>query len=83
MYKKHKGKKVKENILYIGDNKNFLENIDEKNLYDCVYIDPPYNTKNKFRYNDKMKRNEWLNFLETRINLSKKKSIYKRTIKKH
>lgn len=54
--------------LYIMDNLDFLKNYQGKK-FDIVYIDPPYNTKNKFKYNDKNKN--WYSDIETRIKLLK------------
>ena len=50
--------------LYIGDNLKYLTNQDFINQYqnniDFIYIDPPYNTGNKFSYNDKIDKNFYL-----------------------
>ena len=36
-----------------------------------IYIDPPYNTGNKFIYNDKFTKSEWLNFMYPRLFLAR------------
>jgi type III restriction/modification enzyme, methylase subunit len=36
-----------------------------------IYIDPPYNTGNKFVYEDKLEHNKWLSFMEERLLISK------------
>jgi len=57
-----------ENKLYIMDNLKFLQNYKDQK-FDIVYIDPPYNTNNKFKYEDKNKN--WYFDIEKRINLLK------------
>ena len=56
------------NTIAIGDNLDFLKSAQRKVLqYDIVYIDPPYNTGNKFSYNDKRSANDWLKFMRDRL----------------
>lgn len=39
----------------------------------CIYIDPPYNTKNdSFNYNDSFNHSTWLTFMKNRLELAKK-----------
>lgn len=66
-------KKIYKNRIYIGDNlsvmngdylKDYLGNIK------MIYIDPPYNTCNKFSYDDN--RDTWEDFIKKRIECSKK-----------
>ena len=69
------------NILTEGDNYNFLTILKMCNtiLFDCIYIDPPYNTGNKdFKYNDAFvdkedgyRHSKWLNFMSSRLNIAK------------
>jgi len=71
-----------DNILIKGDNYHALSvlNYTHENKIDVIYIDPPYNTGQKdFTYNDKLidkedkyRHSKWLNFMEKRLNLSKK-----------
>jgi len=71
-----------DNILIEGDNYYALSvlNYTHENKIDVIYIDPPYNTGQKdFTYNDKLidkedkyRHSKWLNFMEKRLNLSKK-----------
>ena len=65
------------NFLIEGDNVAALQLLKKthKNLIDYIYIDPPYNTKNKdFMYddsfidpNDSFKHSKWLSFMEKRL----------------
>ncbi|MEA2099236.1 MAG: site-specific DNA-methyltransferase [Campylobacterota bacterium] len=71
-----------DNILIEGDNYHALSvlNYTHENKIDIIYIDPPYNTGSEdFIYNDKFidkedkyRHSKWLNFMEKRLNLSKK-----------
>jgi len=68
------------NILVEGDNYNFLTiyKMINKISFDCIYIDPPYNTGNKdFKYNDIFvdkedgyRHSKWLNFMSARLNIA-------------
>ncbi len=72
----------KYNFLLEGDNLHSLKLLEKthKGKIDVIYIDPPYNTKNKeFRYNDKMigeddgyRHSKWLSFMSERLELTKK-----------
>lgn len=64
--------------LYRGDNLLVLESLATANpcSFDFCYIDPPYNTKNKFIYNDSRMSNnhilwgshaEWMTFMASRL----------------
>ena len=59
-----------DNLLIHGDNLHALRNL-EFDYYEkvkCIYIDPPYNTGNKFtHYDDSMDSAEWLNFMKERL----------------
>ena len=59
-----------KNHIYIGENLQVLTNplfIKTIGRVDTVYIDPPYNTKKKFTYNDKKTRTFWLDFMKERL----------------
>lgn len=70
------------NILIEGDNFHALSvlNYTHNEKVDVIYIDPPYNTGSKdFVYNDKFvdyedgyRHSKWLNFMEYRLQLSRK-----------
>lgn len=70
------------NLLIEGDNYHSLAvlNFTHQNAVDVIYIDPPYNTRNKdFIYNDKFvdrddpfRHSKWLSFMEKRLNLAKR-----------
>lgn len=65
-----KGKPI--NTIMIGDNLNSLHKLIEDNIkMDIIYIDPPYNTGNKFSYNDKRDINDWCKFMLDRLELAK------------
>jgi adenine-specific DNA-methyltransferase len=64
--------------LYCMDNKimlNHLISAGQKETYDLVYVDPPYNTGNTvktgFTYHDSVARKEWLKWLRERFTLAK------------
>lgn len=68
------------NFLLEGDNLHSLQLLEKthKGKVDVIYIDPPYNTKNKdFIYDDNMvgedddfKHSKWLSFMEKRLSCS-------------
>lgn len=57
--------------VYIGDNAEVMLNNKDFEQYrqkiSVIYIDPPYNTKTKKSYNDKQEREEWIEFMRTRL----------------
>lgn len=62
------------NEIYIGDNYEVLNGNSLKkysNKIKMIYIDPPYNTKNNKSYKDKITSEDWVDFIEKRINSSK------------
>ena len=69
------------NLLIEGDNYHALSvlNYTHKGKIDVIYIDPPYNTKNKdFKYNDRFvdqndsyKHSKWLSFMNKRLRLTR------------
>ena len=71
----------KFNFLLEGDNLHSLYLLEKtyKGLIDVIYIDPPYNTKNKdFIYNDQIigledsyRHSKWLSFMSKRLSIAK------------
>ncbi|QHC83879.1 hypothetical protein AS589_03265 [Empedobacter brevis] len=69
-------------ILIEGDNLHALTALSytHEGKVDVIYIDPPYNTKNKdFKYNDtfvdkedSFRHSKWLSFMDKRLRLAKK-----------
>lgn len=57
------------NAIYIGDNLSVMKSYSfyktYKNNVDFIYIDPPYNTRNSFSYNDST--NQWQNEIAKRL----------------
>lgn len=72
----------KFNFLLEGDNLHSLYLLEKthKGKIDLIYIDPPYNTKNKdFVYNDKLigeddsyRHSKWLSFMGERLEIARK-----------
>lgn len=59
------------NILAIGDNLYALQRlVKTKNIFDFIYIDPPYNTGNSFSYLDKRDEQQYESFMSKRLALS-------------
>lgn len=63
-----------QNIFISSDNYPALQKLlpiyeDKINL---IYIDPPYNTGNNFAYKDSFARDEWLSFMNRRLQLAQK-----------
>lgn len=69
------------NILIEGDNYHSLSvlNYTHKGKIDLIYIDPPYNTKNKdfiyddnyVDYDDSFRHSKWISFINKRLLLAK------------
>jgi len=68
------------NFLIEGDNLHSLYLIEKthKESFDCILIDPPYNTGKDFIYNDgyvdkedDFKHSKWLSFMSKRLNIAK------------
>jgi len=55
-----------EHIIFLWDNLVNLDKIKDNSI-NIAYIDPPYNTWNKFNYNDKIDKDEWINLINKRI----------------
>lgn len=65
---------MKANYVFVGDNLKVLNSdvlASEVGMVDTIYIDPPYNTRNTFAYQDKQKREEWLKFMRDRLEASR------------
>lgn len=72
----------KYNFILEGDNLQSLYLLEKthRRLIDLIYIDPPYNTKNKdFIYDDKridatdgFQHSKWLSFMTTRLRIAEK-----------
>ena len=63
---------IDKNYIYIGDNYNVMNSDDFnkfKNSIDLIYIDPPYNTGNKFSFDDN--NNKWYDDIYCRLELAK------------
>ena len=75
-------KKSPNHILIEGDNLHALTALSftHENKIDVIYIDPPYNTKNKdFKYNDTFvdkedafRHSKWLSFMQKRLLIAKR-----------
>ena len=81
-----KNKLATHNILIEGDNYHALSvlNYTHGGKIDVIYIDPPYNTGNGFRYNDKKierddayRHSKWLSFMNKRLKLAKRFNFYR------
>ena len=62
------------NILIHGDNLPILRTLNRfyKSKVKCIYLDPPYNTKNLFHhYQDRLPHKTWLAMLKLRLKLMK------------
>ena len=62
-----------QHLLIEGDNLEALTSLQttHKGMVDVIYIDPPYNTKNKFKYSDNYgHHSKWLSFMSKRLLLA-------------
>ncbi|HCR81461.1 MAG: methylase N-4/N-6 domain protein [Candidatus Pacebacteria bacterium GW2011_GWB1_47_8] len=74
------GDKTSDNMLIKGDNLLVLRSLVEmfkgrpnKEKVKCIYIDPPFNTGNAFKYyDDNLQHSEWLTMMRDRLWLLKK-----------
>lgn len=74
------GDPTSENALFKGDNLLVLRSLveifkgrSEKDKVKCVYIDPPFNTGNAFKYyDDNLQHSEWLTMMRDRLYLLRK-----------
>ena len=65
----------KDNLIIKGNNLIALSSLLKKyeGKVKCIYIDPPYNTKNdSFNYNDSFNHSSWLTFMKNRLEMSRK-----------
>jgi len=77
---KNYGDAASENMLIKGDNLLVLRSLVEmfkgrpdKEKVKCIYIDPPFNTGNAFKYyDDNLQHSEWLTMMRDRIYLLRK-----------
>lgn len=64
--------KLDKNLIYIGDNLKTMKSAEFQFFYgkiNFIYIDPPYNTRNTFSYNDD--NDEWSNDIKERLLVAK------------
>lgn len=79
-FQKSYGDVTSENMLIKGDNLLVLRSLVEmfkgkpdKEKVKCVYIDPPFNTGNAFKYyDDNLRHSEWLTMMRDRLHLLRK-----------
>ncbi|MDD5546403.1 MAG: site-specific DNA-methyltransferase [Candidatus Omnitrophica bacterium] len=79
-FQKHYGDVKSENVLIKGDNLLVLRSLVEmfkgrpdKEKVKCIYIDPPFNTGNAFKYyDDNLRHSEWLTMMRDRLYLLRK-----------
>jgi len=55
------------NTFVEGDNLGVLHALQGRDLFDLVYIDPPYNTGNAFAYRDDYRGEEWVSMMRPRL----------------
>ena len=70
--KKRYGDSNNQNMLIFGDNLLALKALEQKffGKIKCIYIDPPYNTKNAYEYyNDGIEHSLWLSLMRERLEL--------------
>lgn len=63
---------METNYIFIGENYKTMSNNEFKkfnNLVDMIYIDPPYNTGNKFSFSDT--NNKWYDDIYKRLSIAK------------
>ncbi|MCR5114024.1 MAG: site-specific DNA-methyltransferase [Acholeplasmatales bacterium] len=63
---------IYDNLLIHGDNLLALKAIEQKfaNRIKCIYIDPPYNTRNALEYyDDNREHSTWLNLMYPRLKI--------------
>lgn len=61
---------ISDNLLFKADNLIALKSLEKKftGKIKCIYIDPPYNTKNCYEhYDDSMEHSLWLNMMKERL----------------
>ena len=62
-----------QNLYIEGDNLDALKLLKKEyqNKIKMIYIDPPYNTGNKFIYSDNLSHTDWLNMIYPRLKLAR------------
>lgn len=62
-----------ENLFIEGENLEVLKILQKSysNKIKTIYIDPPYNTGNKFMYNDRFNHSDWLSMMYPRLKLAR------------
>ena len=62
-----------QNLYIEGDNLDALKLLKKEyqNKIKMIYIDPPYNTGNKFIYSDNLSHADWLNMIYPRLKLAR------------
>ena len=66
------GDKGNENLLIQGDNLEALKALIPfyAGKVECIYIDPPYNTKSAFEhYDDNVEHSQWLSLMYPRLRM--------------
>ncbi|MDO8591017.1 MAG: site-specific DNA-methyltransferase [bacterium] len=79
-FAKSYGEATSENMLIKGDNLLVLRSLvemfkgkQEEERVKCIYIDPPFNTGNAFKYyDDNLQHSEWLTMMRDRLYLLRK-----------
>ena len=64
-----------KNYIFVWENLSVMKNKKFNSTIshvDMIYIDPPYNTKSDFSYDDKRDSKLWANFMKERLEASKK-----------
>lgn len=64
-----------DNLIVKGNNLIALSSLLKRyeGKVKCIYIDPPYNTKNdSFNYNDSFNHSSWLTFMKNRLEMAKR-----------
>lgn len=63
-----------KNYIFVGDNLRIMTSEKFKDVVssvDTIYIDPPYNTKHRFVYDDKKDRPAWISFMRDRLTVAR------------
>lgn len=64
---------IEDNLIINGNNLLALHTIKNefKGKVKLIYVDPPYNTKKSFTYNNNFKNSTWLTFMKNRLEVAK------------
>ena len=64
---------ITDNLIINGNNLLALHTIKNefKGNVKLIYVDPPYNTKKSFTYNNNFKNSTWLTFMKNRLEIAK------------